>query len=1014
MKIDSRSILIILILMLFSGFVLGQNSTNPSVTITPQYAVLQPGGGVQFDAQLFTAAGEAVKDVDEFTWRVKPDSLAGINEDGFLQAGREPGLVVVVASIKRGDVIYYGEAKVEIGKPAAPPVKVIVSPQKALVQPDSTIKFNVVAVSPENRNFPIEHIRWTVQPNELGRIAQNGLFTAGPRVGQGTVTAYLDIGGAVYRGEAEVTIAYPPSGSISGEVTKEMNGEKLKGAQITVARLGELRWFKTSVTDENGVYKIDNLIPGLYVVKANARDYLAEYYDDAEYLAEALPLQVDLETEMTGIDFQLGHGGTIKGKILTDDSTTVLPGTLITAIRKTTDSKRFAIADTNGEYCLRSLPQGAWVVLASSTGYYPEYFDDATDIVNAELLNVTPPDTTSGIDFYLATTTAIRGNVFSEDGNPLAGALVTVFQKSSTNSRPRAARSVLTDAKGHYIVSVPAGVYVVHASARGFNSEYFDDQENPEDATDVVVIENQHTTDIDFKLAQLGGAGGKVVDQLTQKPLAGAVVYAFMEQESPNTPLTSASGRRYFKTSSDSVGVYKFEALPNGKYFIEARATGYLSEFWQEAANLADAKAVSIELGEYSGGIDFTLSSGAMISGKVADAQDSTGLAGASVTVWSSLSGVKKLVYCDREGFYKLSGLPAGEYFAFANQKGYDGKFYDGVDDPAEATLIKLADDGVAENINFYLPEFVTQLGTISGVVTEEPDSISDTDGIPIAGGFVIAIPTVAGPAHFDVTDPFGNYRITRLLPGNYIIFAWAPGHTGEFFDNVQNWREAKRIIIDANAAVEDINFALAETEQGPYAIRGRIHTGEGQQRRQLANAIVFAKNDRGMAAAVTDEDGRFTINGLPAGDYKLIVEGSGILSTYYGGTSETDAQSLTLDNGVVLDIGEMAVQSTTTAIGNYENVPAVFSLQQNYPNPFNPETTVKFSIARTGHTVVQVFNILGQYVNTLMDAELEAGSHSLQWNATDNFGRSVASGLYVLQLTTSEKSATIRMVLLR
>ncbi|KAA3660434.1 MAG: T9SS C-terminal target domain-containing protein, partial [Calditrichaeota bacterium] len=356
----------------------------------------------------------------------------------------------------------------------------------------------------------------------------------------------------------------------------------------------------------------------------------------------------------------------------------------------------------------------------------------------------------------------------------------------------------------------------------------------------------------------------------------------------------------------------------------------------------------------------------------------------------------------------------SGEYFAYANQKGYDGKFYDGVDDPAEATAIRVKENATVSGVDFYLPQFVTALGTISGVVTEEPDTLSEQAPTPIGGAFVIAIPTTGGPSHFDVTDPFGNYRITRLLRGNYIVFSWAPGHTGEFFDNVQNWQRATRIMIVEDAEVENINFALAETEQGPYTIRGRIHAGEGQQKRQIVNAIVFAIGERGMVAGITDAEGRFAISDLPAGNYKILVEGAGIQSSYLGGTNENDAQTLALEDGVALDIGEMAVQATTTTVGDNAEVPSEFLLHQNYPNPFNPETTVKFTLAKNGKTVVQVFNILGQHVKTLVDQNLEAGTHTVHWQGIDSFGRIVSSGLYVLQLRSSGQAATIRMVLLK
>ena len=149
-----------------------------------------------------------------------------------------------------------------------------------------------------------------------------------------------------------------------------------------------------------------------------------------------------------------------------------------------------------------------------------------------------------------------------------------------------------------------------------------------------------------------------------------------------------------------------------------------------------------------------------------------------------------------------MSGLKAGEYYAFASLQGYDGKFYDGVDEFAQAKPIVVEAEQTADSINFYLPKFAHHLGTIAGVVTEEADSLSDSEPAPIAGAFVIAVPTKPGPAHFDVTDPFGNYHISRSLPGKYVVCSSAPGHAGEFFDNVQKLHEATLIRIEKTSGV--------------------------------------------------------------------------------------------------------------------------------------------------------------------------------------------------------------------
>ncbi len=76
------------------------------------------------------------------------------------------------------------------------------------------------------------------------------------------------------------------------------------------------------------------------------------------------------------------------------------------------------------------------------------------------------------------------------------------------------------------------------------------------------------------------------------------------------------------------------------------------------------------------------------------------------------------------------------------------------------------------------------------------------------------------------------------------------------------------------------------------------------------------------------------------------------------------------------------------------------FELAQNHPNPFNPTTTINYSVPM-GKVTLEVYNMLGQKVKTLVDRELAAGSYHAEWDGTDFTGRQVTSGLYFYKLTS-------------
>ena len=95
-------------------------------------------------------------------------------------------------------------------------------------------------------------------------------------------------------------------------------------------------------------------------------------------------------------------------------------------------------------------------------------------------------------------------------------------------------------------------------------------------------------------------------------------------------------------------------------------------------------------------------------------------------------------------------------------------------------------------------------------------------------------------------------------------------------------------------------------------------------------------------------------------------------------------------------------------------NIPDHFALHQNFPNPFNPETEISFQLPRAEHVVLRIFNTLGQVVRTLIDADYNAGFHTVSWNGKDNDSKAVSSGVYLYQITADSYSHVKKMSLLR
>jgi hypothetical protein len=91
------------------------------------------------------------------------------------------------------------------------------------------------------------------------------------------------------------------------------------------------------------------------------------------------------------------------------------------------------------------------------------------------------------------------------------------------------------------------------------------------------------------------------------------------------------------------------------------------------------------------------------------------------------------------------------------------------------------------------------------------------------------------------------------------------------------------------------------------------------------------------------------------------------------------------------------------------ENLPGNFALRQNYPNPFNPKTVIKYELPVSSHVKLEIFNLMGQTVETLIDGQQPAGYKSITWD-----GSGVASGIYFYKLSAGGRTFTRRMTLLK
>jgi hypothetical protein len=132
---------------------------------------------------------------------------------------------------------------------------------------------------------------------------------------------------------------------------------------------------------------------------------------------------------------------------------------------------------------------------------------------------------------------------------------------------------------------------------------------------------------------------------------------------------------------------------------------------------------------------------------------------------------------------------------------------------------------------------------------------------------------------------------------------------------------------------------------------------------------------------------------------------GGRIDSPLYAGYQMVHPDAPVFAASFALAPGEEQAEETTSGNG----LPKSITLSQNYPNPFNPSTEIRFTLPQATHVKLTVYNVAGQVVATLIDADAPAGFHAVRLDAS-----TLASGVYFYKMTTGNFTQTKKMTLLK
>ncbi|MCF6409864.1 carboxypeptidase regulatory-like domain-containing protein [Pseudalkalibacillus salsuginis] len=673
-------------------------------------------------------------------------------------------------------------------------------------------------------------------------------------------------------------------GDISGRVVDE-NGQPITGSNIQLKLLNEVSFLlQTAVAQSDGTFRFDDLAPGRYLINASKEGFAAKTVSvdvtagsttnvtvslspitstlagivrneltgdpiagarvevnsltgiflaytvsnqDGTFELTNLPpqtvvvsisassfgsdaLTVNLiPNETTNVTVQLHpNPGSLTGFITNIISGNAIPGTVVVISTVTGSEITRTTTDLSGQYLVEGLEPGNYRVVAGG-------MDVSTQTATITI----EPEATAILSFALTPIVgSINGIVRNQEtGEAIAGA--TVFVRLLSPSGPLIA-STLSDDDGYYTVfGLEPNSYTLIGFAKGFGTA---------EATTMVIANESKT--VDLLLPQNPGfVNGVVRNSETGEVVPNATVILYTE-----------TGIRILSIDTDQNGFYRFPGVTPDQYRLVVVKENFNRPVVGVTIVSDQVETVNINIQPNTGNI----------GGKVTDSQTHAPIVGALVLVYKSTSidPVARAV-SDSLGNYSITGLLPGVYNVVASALKYSQESVGATVMSGETSIANLSLDP--------LP------ASVSGTVT---DSIGD----PIANATVKLIDLNNVVVGFATTDSNGNYAITNLKRGTYLVLVKASGFAAE----------STGITLEQGEALNDLDFSLTAN---PGSIRGfvlEVETGEPQE-----DVTVSVLNGNGIviATTVTTQTGSYLFQELPQGFYTLIAIKDGFAQATVG-----------------------------------------------------------------------------------------------------------------------------------
>ena len=275
---------------------------------------------------------------------------------------------------------------------------------------------------------------------------------------------------------------------------------------------------------------------------------------------------------------------------------------------------------------------------------------------------------------------------------------------------------------------------------------------------------------------------------------------------------------------------------------------------------------------------------------------------------------------------------------------------------------------------------------------------------------------TVAATIKIDMSDATGAYSTSSSATDYKLLYR--SGTSGDFSDAATGSSISGDVVTFNSVSLQDGYYALGSTVDNSLPVE------------LTSFELLETRNDGITLQWITESE----INNLgfnldrktPITDWSQIasyvthpaLQGQGSVShqTIYTFTDNTVQENESYDyrlSDVDYD-GNVEYHSLQLMGVSSTNIPEQFILYPNYPNPFNPVTTIRYDLSKESFVDITIYDMLGNVVYNLINANESPGYKSIQWNATNNQGEPVSAGVYLYKIQAGDLVDTKKMILLK